>query len=760
MYYDTRELKSLSTLKKIKKNPDLQAISEKDFLYACASITSYLIISNQSVAQDNADYNRQINNILKHNKELTRSTLSTHLSLTYQALQKHLEDLSRIELTGFVNFIIDRLIELITGVDHRHCKIVSGFAGCIFNHTRYNVVDVLPNIADLTIGVRGQGIKYSFLMSGQIEAEQKELINLKLHCNAISARFAASFDEFPKSNGHQAYLIDAISQDVGSTNPRRYINGMTSEEIYSQISGQSKAQSFFIMTRTAKGANSTSFRRSWNPYNQSIEAVVAFDSYHQGSIKKFLFIIINNASSENDQTLYINTSDNPAILSLDAIERSVLAASIYLSWRFGASPPKGMTQKVASILNSQFRYGYRDVNGLCKVAARTRNYNRYLFSVNRHVNFTSQTSLTEDHNSAELISELESKETKCLYIIGNNGAGKSLLLGRLASQLIEKKKLATGITLSQSNRFPKTKSEEYFTSFCLTQHSRHHLIETVPKLFSRLCCDTNKLKTLLRCLELLSFTQDLYLGAKPHSKKRATVDVDSLVAIGANALENEEALREVHQDSSTLILVKNNNPDHYVFFSDLSSGEQNIITLLILCIDSAKRGKVLLLDEPEISLHVSWQQRLPQILDIIAQDLHTSIVTATHSPLLISNAPVQHTFCYVLDTGKLNYIEPEKRRSVETSLLSIFNTYTPLNKEVYERCARLVALTIQRRNSETAIQAGELNDSLTQLETMAETVRNSSIINDDTRYKSDLDLISKARLAIMAVRDEDEHGRV
>lgn len=754
MYYDTRELRSASLLKKVRKTLNHQALPEKDFLYSCVSVVSYLIRSGNQISQEPTDNIRQIRLLRESGKDFGLSVPGELLTLTHHALRKPLQDCSTLEMIDLVNYIIDALIGLITGIDYRHCKIVSGFAGIIFDRARYDVIDVSPNIADLTMGVRSQGIKYSFLMSGQIQPEQKNLIRLKLDCNSINTRFAERFDEFPAPSHPQAFLIDAVSQTPGLSNPDKLINRMTSEEIYTQIPGRSKRPDFYIMTRTSKGANAKSFRHSWNPNNENIEAVVAFDSYHQGGIRKHLFIIVNNTDRLNDRTLYINLSDNPAIGSLDAIERSILAGSIYLSWRFNEPVLTGTPRKVASILNSQFRNGYRDVNGLCNAISRAATGSRYLFNVNRHVNFAGLTSLSEDHNSAELHSILDKNTSTCLYIIGNNGAGKSQLLGRLATEFIQRRKPAAGITLSQSNRFPKAQSEEYFTSFCLAQKTRQQHIDTVPGLFSRICCNPIKLETLLACLKRLDFTQDVYLGAKPHSKKRAMVDVESLVAMGPDATENEEALREIHQDSSTLVLVKKNDLNSYVFYSDLSSGEQNIITLLTLCIDNANAGTTLLLDEPEISLHVSWQLELPHILSLISEKLHVSIVTATHSPLLISNAPLLNTHCFRFEIGKLNYIAPEKRRSVETSLVSIFNTYSPLNKEVYERCARLVGQTINKRNSEAGVSTSELDDSLEQLKSLAELVTNSSVDHQGARYESDVELINKARLAIIAMRQE------
>ncbi|MEX5574917.1 AAA family ATPase [Pseudomonas lijiangensis] len=760
MYYDARELRSLSILKKVKKNSSIRNISEKELLYSCVSIISYLLIYNDKITEEMSARAEQISNIASHAKSFDIANHGLTLELLHNALFTPLNEVGQEETRGLLNYLVAKLINILEGIDHRHCRIVSGFAGTIFNLGRYDVVDVVPNIADLTLGAGGQGIRYSFTMLDPVKNEQKKLIELKLHCNGIQARFSSSINELPKPREHLAYLIDGVSQDVKSNSSHNTINDMTSEEIYQRLFERFGTQGLYIMTRSAKGANSAEFKRTWPYYNQNIEAIVAFDSYHKDSIKRFFFIVINNERSYDQKTLYINISDNPAISSLDAIERSILAASIYILWKSGSDSRSNMSQKVASMLNSQFKKGYRDVNGLCKVVERPRSYDRYFFSVNRHVNFSKKTPITTDYNSDQLMEWCESREPVCLYLLGNNGAGKSLLLGRLASQLIDRKKSSTGITLSQSNRFPSPENEEYFRKYCLGQGARHQFIDAVPRLLSKISCNHKKLPVLLKCLDLLDFTQDLYLGTKAHSKKRPEVDVESLISIGRDAIENETTMREVHLDSLTLILVKNTDPDNYIFFSELSSGEKNILTLLILCIDSTRFGEVILLDEPEISLHVSWQQRLPQILDIIAQGLHASFITATHSPLLISNAPTKNTHCYTLDTGNLKYIEPEERRSVETALVSIFDTYTPFNKEIYERCARLVALTIEQKNNKPDVSSEQFDNSLEQLDLLMDLLNKSSVTNRDQRFESDLELVRKAQLAIMAVRDEGKHVRV
>lgn len=70
---------------------------------------------------------------------------------------------------------------------------------------------------------------------------------------------------------------------------------------------------------------------------------------------------------------------------------------------------------------------------------------------------------------------------------------------------------------------------------------------------------------------------------------------------------------------------------------DLSSGEQQEVVLLYELLFKVKAGTLVLIDEPELSLHVVWQKQfLDDLFKIIALQ-KISIVVATHSPQIINN---------------------------------------------------------------------------------------------------------------------------
>lgn len=65
----------------------------------------------------------------------------------------------------------------------------------------------------------------------------------------------------------------------------------------------------------------------------------------------------------------------------------------------------------------------------------------------------------------------------------------------------------------------------------------------------------------------------------------------------------------------------------------LSSGEKQLLVILLTVLVENGEPYALLMDEPEISLHIEWQQRL---IDLIRRlNPHVQIILSTHSPALI-----------------------------------------------------------------------------------------------------------------------------
>lgn len=72
-----------------------------------------------------------------------------------------------------------------------------------------------------------------------------------------------------------------------------------------------------------------------------------------------------------------------------------------------------------------------------------------------------------------------------------------------------------------------------------------------------------------------------------------------------------------------------------ITLSDLSSGEKQIVSLFSHLYLSGQQKFFVLIDEPELSLSVTWQRRF--LMDIYAGDFSEGLVAVTHSPFIYDN---------------------------------------------------------------------------------------------------------------------------
>jgi len=71
--------------------------------------------------------------------------------------------------------------------------------------------------------------------------------------------------------------------------------------------------------------------------------------------------------------------------------------------------------------------------------------------------------------------------------------------------------------------------------------------------------------------------------------------------------------------------------------SDLSSGEQHELVLLYELLFKTKQNALILIDEPELSLHVGWQVEFLSDLSRVIKLSSFDVILATHSPQIINN---------------------------------------------------------------------------------------------------------------------------
>ncbi|WP_215767525.1 AAA family ATPase [Gluconobacter cerinus] len=100
------------------------------------------------------------------------------------------------------------------------------------------------------------------------------------------------------------------------------------------------------------------------------------------------------------------------------------------------------------------------------------------------------------------------------------------------------------------------------------------------------------------------------------------------------------AINSFFKESGKSIEIKENisikkSRSSRISLRDLSSGERQVIFIFLKVANSFFDGSIILMDEPEISLHLSWQEKL--ISQIRFLNPESQILIVTHSPAIVMN---------------------------------------------------------------------------------------------------------------------------
>jgi len=74
-----------------------------------------------------------------------------------------------------------------------------------------------------------------------------------------------------------------------------------------------------------------------------------------------------------------------------------------------------------------------------------------------------------------------------------------------------------------------------------------------------------------------------------------------------------------------------------VYENQLSTGEYHLLYLTVLALCTTVQGTVIAIDEPEMSMHISWQNNLINALLKISSRANPQFIFATHSPDIAAN---------------------------------------------------------------------------------------------------------------------------
>jgi predicted ATP-binding protein involved in virulence len=147
-------------------------------------------------------------------------------------------------------------------------------------------------------------------------------------------------------------------------------------------------------------------------------------------------------------------------------------------------------------------------------------------------------------------------------------------------------------------------------------------------------------------------------------KEKVSKEINDVFSI----LDLDIQLIGLSKDERNLPLFKNSFGDEFDI-NYLSSGEKQLFirTLAIKMLEPV--NSIILIDEPEISLHPKWQQKILEVYQKIGKN--NQIIVATHSPHIIGSVPKENLVVLTKEKEQIKAIKGE----------DIDNTYgQPVNR--------------------------------------------------------------------------------
>lgn len=190
---------------------------------------------------------------------------------------------------------------------------------------------------------------------------------------------------------------------------------------------------------------------------------------------------------------------------------------------------------------------------------------------------------------------------------------------------------------------------------------------------------------------------DFYKNKEFAKQPTCNYDID----IDQNSLAANDDLNYIYKlkqydlvQAASVVFYKNGKQ---IASEEMSSGEFAMLSM-VLSISTAASGlhTLILIDEPELSLHPNWQMTIIDNLDRALKNQVCHLLIATHSHMLVSDLPMNRSSVSQWEKDKdgnliANRIEENTYGwSAEEVLLKVFKTATDRNRYFGERIAKLL----------------------------------------------------------------------
>jgi len=160
------------------------------------------------------------------------------------------------------------------------------------------------------------------------------------------------------------------------------------------------------------------------------------------------------------------------------------------------------------------------------------------------------------------------------------------------------------------------------------------------------------------------------------------------------------------RDAEGNIYFKNKITKEEFIIDHLSTGEKTLLSKVLYLYFKDVKNQIILIDEPELSLHPAWQNRVLKLYESFAIKNNCQIIIATHSPQIIGSAKPEYLRILTFQDNSVKVLDNfNKSYGLEFNrvLLDIMGVKELRVPEVEEKFTKLKRY-IQEKNSERFVE--------------------------------------------------------
>ena len=133
------------------------------------------------------------------------------------------------------------------------------------------------------------------------------------------------------------------------------------------------------------------------------------------------------------------------------------------------------------------------------------------------------------------------------------------------------------------------------------------------------------------------------------------------------------------RDAKGNIFFRHKNTKEKILIDNLSSGERTLVSEILFLYLNNIKNMIILIDEPELSLHPAWQNRVLKLYENFAKENNSQIIIATHSPHIIGSAKNEWVRVLTEDGAIDNFSQSYglEFSKVLTDIMGVNNLRTP-----------------------------------------------------------------------------------